>query len=484
MALFDERGFERVTIADIAAAADIAPRTFFAYFPSKEDVVFHDFGVMFEAIKQRIDERAEGETTMDALRAFVESLFAEMDHQDPAEQCRRRVISASPSLQQHDRELVGRIENVIADGLGARSRRRAGQLARPRGRGRGGRRADRARAVLRQGASARGSDGDLRRGLHVRARRRRGAAAPSAAGLTRRFASVLVVSATINVTHVSDPGCPWAYSAAPHHAVLHWRYGAQLDWRLTLIGLTETAAAYDARGYKPVSGARGYLNFRRFGMPFDTQPRERNIATGRACRAVVAARLLDPAAELPVFRALQLARFTTTTLFDTDEGIRAALARVPQVDAGAVVAAIGDPATEAAYQADRAAARTASGSPTEFQGKAANTDGAVRYTAPSLIFEHRDGRRLEAGGFQPVEAYDVVIANLDATLDRRPPGEDVTEILRAFPYALTTHEVAAVMAPHLTPPDDRAAETALIEAAGEEALRRETIGGGELWHLA
>ena len=291
------------------------------------------------------------------------------------------------------------------------------------------------------------------------------------------------MSTTIAVTHVSDPGCPWAYSAAPHHAVLHWRYGAQLEWRLALIGLTETAAAYDARGYKPVSGARGYLNFRRLGMPFDTQPRERNIATGRACRAVVAARLLDPAAELPVFRALQLARFTTTALFDTDAGIRAALARAPQVDPDAVIAAIDDPATEAAYQADRAAVRTAAGTPTEFQGKAADTDGAVRYTAPSLIFEHRDGRRLEAGGFQPVEAYDVVIANLDPGLDRRPPGEDVVEVLGAFPYPLTTREVAAVMAPHLTPPDDAAAERALIEAAADGRVRRETIGGGALWHL-
>jgi AcrR family transcriptional regulator len=117
MALFDERGFEHVTIADIAAAADIAPRTFFSYFPSKEDVVFHDFGLMFDAIKERIDERAEGESTMDALRAFLAGLFAQLDHQDPAEQCRRRVISASPSLQQYDRELVGRIEHVIADGL-------------------------------------------------------------------------------------------------------------------------------------------------------------------------------------------------------------------------------------------------------------------------------------------------------------------------------------------------------------------------------
>jgi AcrR family transcriptional regulator len=117
MALFDERGFEHVTIAEIAAAADIAPRTFFSYFPSKEDVVFHDFDVIFAGIKARIDERADDETTMDALRAFVVDVFAHADHQDPAEQCRRRVISASPALQQNDRERVGRIEHVIADGL-------------------------------------------------------------------------------------------------------------------------------------------------------------------------------------------------------------------------------------------------------------------------------------------------------------------------------------------------------------------------------
>jgi protein-disulfide isomerase-like protein with CxxC motif len=295
---------------------------------------------------------------------------------------------------------------------------------------------------------------------------------------------VIVVTATINVTHISDPGCPWAWSASPHHAVLRWRYGDQLAWRLALIGLAERADDYRARGYTPVSGAVGYIKFRRYGMPFDTAPRERTIGTGRACRAIVAARLLDPVAELPAFRALQLARFTTTALFDTDEGIRAALARVSQLDAEAVVAGIEDPATEAAYQADRALVRTAGGSPTEFQGKSADTDGAVRYTAPSLIFEHNGGARLEAGGYQPVEAYDVVIANLDPSLDRRAPGTDVAEILDAFPYALTTREVAAVMAEHLVAPDERAAEQRLIEAAAEGRVRRETIGGGALWHLA
>ena len=138
------------------------------------------------------------------------------------------------------------------------------------------------------------------------------------------------MSETISVLHVSDPGCPWAYSAAPQHAVLRWRYGAQLDWRLALIGLAESGADYDARGYAPGSGARGYLRFREYGMPFDTQPRERNIGTGRACRAIVAARLVDPDIEILAFRALQFARFTTTTLFDTDDGIRAALDGLPR----------------------------------------------------------------------------------------------------------------------------------------------------------
>jgi AcrR family transcriptional regulator len=117
MELFDERGFEHVPIAEIAAAADIAPRTFFSYFPSKEDVVFHDFDVILDALTRRIAERGDGESTIDALRAFIVELLAQVDHDDPAQQCRRRVIRGSPALQQHDRELMSRIEVAIADGL-------------------------------------------------------------------------------------------------------------------------------------------------------------------------------------------------------------------------------------------------------------------------------------------------------------------------------------------------------------------------------
>jgi 2-hydroxychromene-2-carboxylate isomerase len=286
----------------------------------------------------------------------------------------------------------------------------------------------------------------------------------------------------VQVTHFSDPGCPWAYSASPAHAVLRWRYGAQLQWRLVTIGLTEDAEQYVRRGYSPGRSARGYVTFRRRGMPFATQPRARVTATGQACRAIVATRLRAPELEHAVFRALQFGWFTTPLVMEDHDDLAVALSRVEGLDVDAIVAAIGDPEVEAAYQADRAEARTAEGSPTEAQGKAAETDGAVRYTAPSLIFE-ADGRRLEAGGFQPVEAYDVLLANLDPTLDRRPPAEDPLDALAEAPWGLTTYEVAAVMAPHLGTPDAEAAELALIDHVAEGRVIRESLGDGALWRV-
>jgi len=108
----------------------------------------------------------------------------------------------------------------------------------------------------------------------------------------------------------------------------------------------------------------------------------------------------------------------------------------------------------------------------------------VRYTAPSLIFATAAGGRLEAGGFQPLEAYDVVIANLDPTLERRAPAQDPVEALAAFPYPLATAEVAAVMTAHLGVPDPTAAELALIAALGDGRAVRHPAGTGSLWALA
>jgi 2-hydroxychromene-2-carboxylate isomerase len=284
----------------------------------------------------------------------------------------------------------------------------------------------------------------------------------------------------ITVTLFSDPGCPWAYSASPAFATLRWRYGDQLDWRLVLIGLTERAQQYVDRGYTPERQARGYRSFRRYGMPFSTQPKRRVAATSRACRAVVAARMQDPELGFAAFRALQLLQFTTPSLLDEDGDIAAALRRVKGLDALAIVGRIDDRDVVRAYEADRALARTAEGSPTAFQGKAASTDGPVRYTAPSVVFE-RDGMRLEAGGFQPLEAYDVIIANLDPTLTRRPAPATPLEALEEAPWGLATAEVAEIMRRSPHPADRDAAEEALIEAAAHGDVVRVPIGDDAIW---
>lgn len=219
-------------------------------------------------------------------------------------------------------------------------------------------------------------------------------------------------------------------------------------------------------------------------MPFGFTPKAGVSATAPACRAIVATRLDAPEHEVAAFRALQLHNFTTTGLLEDPDALRAALGTVDGLDADAIVARIEDADVRAAYEADRAAARTAAGSPTEAQGRSANSDGAVRYTAPSLLFTTDDGRRLEAGGFQPVEAYDVVIANLDPTLPRRAAAEDPVEVLAAFHHPLATAEIVAVMTPHLGEPDPVGVELALIAAVAKGRAVRVAAGNSAVWALA
>jgi 2-hydroxychromene-2-carboxylate isomerase len=287
----------------------------------------------------------------------------------------------------------------------------------------------------------------------------------------------------IAATLYSDPACPWAYSANPALRVIEWRYGEQLDWRLVLIGLIEDASQYEARGYTPERAALGQLRFRRFGMPFSPSPKARISATARACRAVVAARILDPGSEWRVFRALALANFTTPLLLDEDTQLADALDAVPGLRGREIVAMLDAPEVSEAYGRDRAESRTAAGSPTELQGKTAASDGPVRYTAPSVVFE-RDGRRLEAGGFQPVEAYDVLVANLDPTLSREPVPPSPAPLLQRFGDGLTTQEVTALLTEGNDAPDRPAAEAALIElVASGDAVRR-PLGDDALWQAA
>ena len=287
--------------------------------------------------------------------------------------------------------------------------------------------------------------------------------------------------APIAVTHFTDPGCPWAYSASPAHHVLRWRYGDQLRWRTVLIGLTESAEQYVRRGYTPAGQAQGYRRFRRFGMPFSVTPRTQVVSTGRACRAIVAASRWRPGSEEAALRALQFAWFTTPLLLDRDEAIVAALSAADDLDAEAILSLVGEDGVEEDYQAGRAEARRAAGSPAALQGKTAQTDGPERYTAPTLIFENGGRTRLEGGGFQPVEAYDALVANLDAGLERRPPPAEPLPLLERFPAGLTSQEVAVLLVKSNDAPDRPAAEDALIALVAAGRATRTALGDDALW---
>jgi AcrR family transcriptional regulator len=117
--LFAERGFERTTVADIAEAADIAPRTFFGYFPTKEDVVFHDFDAVFAGLERRLSAREPGETAIDAMREWIAALMAEADFDDPRERKQRELIRSTPALREYDRSLMARFEVALGDAVAA-----------------------------------------------------------------------------------------------------------------------------------------------------------------------------------------------------------------------------------------------------------------------------------------------------------------------------------------------------------------------------
>src|ERR1700733_9776826 len=97
--LFAERGYDHPTLAEIAEAADVSPRTIFAYFQSKEDILFCDEPLLYERLERILRERPSDATTVDALREFVSSF----DEFDENASLRKRIIGASEGLRLSER---------------------------------------------------------------------------------------------------------------------------------------------------------------------------------------------------------------------------------------------------------------------------------------------------------------------------------------------------------------------------------------------
>ncbi len=276
-----------------------------------------------------------------------------------------------------------------------------------------------------------------------------------------------------------DPVCPFGYSASPALRALEWRYRDQISWEMVVIGLTSPDGP--SLPYTPAELAANIVPIRdRYGMPFALEPKTRSFTSARACQALVAVRLGQPGYEWKALRALQILFFNTPLLPDEDAQLLAALETVPGLDAAAAIGAIDTPEVQEAYLVDWREARTAAGGAGELQGKTADTGEGVRYTAPSVIFSSGD-RRLEAVGFQPLEAYDVVVANLAPDMTRCGPAEEPLEALGLYPGGLTTREIATVLSPDDPVAASEGTEQQLIRLVGDEAVERVPLGNDALW---
>ena len=114
---FDRQGFANTTIPEIAEAADVSPRTVSSYFPAKEDLVFPDTAQTFSRLEARFDARRPGETTAEALRAWIAGESERWEeHADRAEM-QRRVIAANPSLQAYSKRFIAEGEVLVAKAI-------------------------------------------------------------------------------------------------------------------------------------------------------------------------------------------------------------------------------------------------------------------------------------------------------------------------------------------------------------------------------
>ena len=125
--LFGERGFDHVTIAEVARAAEVSEQTVFNYFPTKEDLVYWRLESFEQDLLAAIRERDPGESVLQAFGGFVlqrRGLLAQRD----AEVRERlveltRTITDSPALLRREREIFDRytasLAAVIAEEMGA-----------------------------------------------------------------------------------------------------------------------------------------------------------------------------------------------------------------------------------------------------------------------------------------------------------------------------------------------------------------------------
>ena len=112
--LVAQRGYQAVTVDEIAAAADVSPRTFFRYYPTKGDVLFADQDVRLAQLPSLLAERPPGETVLRAVRRFVLGFVGEVAADTQLYVTRARLVFGHPQLQAHVLRRFAQLEAAVA----------------------------------------------------------------------------------------------------------------------------------------------------------------------------------------------------------------------------------------------------------------------------------------------------------------------------------------------------------------------------------
>jgi TetR/AcrR family transcriptional regulator, regulator of mycofactocin system len=117
MGLFAERGYQATTIADIATAADVAPRTFFSYFPSKEAVVFHTVDRDLDGLASALRDRLPDETAFDALRRWIDGMYDNWTAEEDEAVLRKRLCREDEGLTNFQGGVMARIQELLLEAI-------------------------------------------------------------------------------------------------------------------------------------------------------------------------------------------------------------------------------------------------------------------------------------------------------------------------------------------------------------------------------
>lgn len=126
MRLFLKRGFDAVTVAEIAREADVDAKTIFNYFESKPDLVYHRLEVFESALLEAVREREPGESILAGFARFLLDAQGLLASDEESERLRAltRMIAASPTLLAHEQQVFARFTDslaaLITDETGAR----------------------------------------------------------------------------------------------------------------------------------------------------------------------------------------------------------------------------------------------------------------------------------------------------------------------------------------------------------------------------